>query len=225
VPIRDSLLRAVKSEAAESAESTETATAWLRAPRLFDAQRARTAPFWGLPLGRRRVATRAVVPQRISARCACCSRGALDHSVLFPLVSRIPRLPGPGARARKGISLLEAVVAIAIVGITAVSALEAAGGNMRAAERSRRAIEAESLATSRLDFMDLLNDRELQALPDSVEKGKFDPPLDEYSWKTTSTPFADQAGVYAIHVTIEWPSGSYTLRSYAYRTPPFATRR
>jgi len=96
---------------------------------------------------------------------------------------------------------------------------------MRAAERSRRAIEAEALATSRLDFMDLLNDRELQALPDSVEKGKFDPPLDEYSWKTTSAPFADQAGVYAIHVTIEWPSGSYTLRSYAYRTPPFATRR
>jgi hypothetical protein len=109
--------------------------------------------------------------------------------------------------------------------MTAVSALEAAGGDMRAAERSRRAIEAEALATSRLDFIDLLNDRELQALPDSVEKGKFDPPLDEYSWKTTSTPLADQAGVYTIHVTVDWPSGSYTLRSYAYRTPPFATRR
>jgi type II secretory pathway pseudopilin PulG len=129
------------------------------------------------------------------------------------------------ASPRRGISLLEAVVAIAIVGITAVSALEAAGGDMRAAERSRRAIEAEALATSRLDFMDLLNDRELQALPDSVEKGRFDAPLDEYSWKTTSTPLADQAAVYTIHVTVEWPKGSYTLRSYAYRTPPFATRR
>lgn len=139
--------------------------------------------------------------------------------------ARIARPRRSGAMARPGISLLEAVVAIAIVGITAVSALEAAGGNMRAAERSRRAIEAEALATSRLDFMDLMNDRELQALPDSVEKGKFDPPLNEYSWKTSSTPVSDQAGVYAIHVTVEWPSGSYTLRSYAYRTPPFATRR
>jgi type II secretory pathway pseudopilin PulG len=136
-----------------------------------------------------------------------------------------PRRAQRGAVARRGVSLLEAVVAIAIVGMTAVSALEAAGGDMRAAERSRRAIEAEALATSRLDFIDLLNDRELQALPDSVEKGKFDPPLDEYSWKTTSTPLADQAGVYTIHVTVDWPSGSYTLRSYAYRTPPFATRR
>ena len=138
---------------------------------------------------------------------------------------RDPRRAPCGATARRGVSLLEAVVAVAIVGMTAVSALEAAGGDMRAAERSRRAIEAEALATSRLDFIDLLNDRELQALPDSVEKGKFDPPLDEYSWKTTSTPLADQAGVYTIHVTVEWPSGSYTLRSYAYRTPPLATRR
>ena len=126
---------------------------------------------------------------------------------------------------RRGVSLLEAVTAIAIVGMTAVSALEAVGGDMRAAERSRRAIEAEALATSRLDFMDLLSDRELQALPDSVEKGTFDAPLDEYSWKTTSTPLADQAGVYDVHVTVEWPSGSYTLRTYAYRTPVFATRR
>jgi type II secretory pathway pseudopilin PulG len=141
------------------------------------------------------------------------------------LSGRNPRRAKRGAAARRGVSLLEAVVAIAIVGMTAVSALEASGGDMRAAERSRRAIEAEALATSRLDFVDLLNDRELQALPDSVEKGKFDPPLDEYSWKTTSTPLADQAGVYAIHVTVDWPSGSYTLRSYAYRTPPFATRR
>jgi type II secretory pathway pseudopilin PulG len=138
---------------------------------------------------------------------------------------RISRPSRRGIVARRGISLLEAVVAIAIVGMTAVSALEAAGGDMRAAERSRRAIEAEALATSRLDFIDLLNDRELQALPDSVEKGKFDSPLDEYSWKTTSTPLSDQAGVYAIHITVEWPNGSYTLRSYAYRTPPFATRR
>lgn len=126
--------------------------------------------------------------------------------------------------ARPGISLLEAVVAVAIVGITSVGALEAAGGDMRAAERSRRAIEAEALATSRLDVVDMLTDRELQALPDSVESGKFPAPLDEYSWKTSAAPLADQAGVYSVRVTVQWPTGSYTLRTYAYRTPPFAVR-
>jgi type II secretory pathway pseudopilin PulG len=172
-------------------------------------------------------ASRAALPKEalsgLVKRGAVAPSGAIPR--LFPRTPRIPRPHSPGAKPRPGISLLEAVVAIAIVGMTAVSALEAAGGDMRAAERSRRAIEAEALATSRLDFMDLLTDRELQALPDSVEKGKFDAPLDEYSWKTTSTPLPDQAGVYTIRVTVEWPSGSYALRSYAYRTPPFATRR
>lgn len=128
-------------------------------------------------------------------------------------------------RDRRGVSLLEAVVAVAIVGMTSIGALEAAGSDMRTAERARRAIEAEALASSRLDFMDLLSDRELQALADSVTSGKFPPPLDEYSWKTSSAPLSDQAGVYDVHVTIAWPTGTYVARTYAYRRPPLATRR
>lgn len=126
---------------------------------------------------------------------------------------------------RRGITLLEAVVAIAIVGMTSVAALESVGGEMRTAERARRAIEVEQLATSRLEFMDLLTDRELQALPDSVEKGTFTAPLDEYSWTTTSSPVSEQPGVYDVRVTVAWPSGSYVLRTYLYRTPPLATRQ
>jgi type II secretory pathway pseudopilin PulG len=120
---------------------------------------------------------------------------------------------------------MEAVVAVAVVGMTAVSALEAVGGDMRTAERSKRAIEAEALATSRLQFLDLLTDQELQALPDSVSSGKFAAPLDEYTWKTSSTPLSDQAGVYDVRVTVTWPSGSYTLKSYQYRVPPLVSRR
>jgi hypothetical protein len=96
---------------------------------------------------------------------------------------------------------------------------------MRTAERARRAIVVEALAGSRLEFMDLLTDRELQALPDSVESGKFPAPLDEYSWKTTSAPVSDQAGVYAVRVAIDWASGSYVVRTYQYRQPPLVTRR
>lgn len=129
------------------------------------------------------------------------------------------------ARRRSGISLLEAVVAIAIVGMTAVSALESVGAGMRAAEKSRRAIEAEALATSRLEFMDFMSDRQLQALPDSVQSGKWLAPLDEYSWKTTSAPLNDQAGVYDVRITVAWPTGSYTLKTYAYRQPQILSRR
>ena len=96
---------------------------------------------------------------------------------------------------------------------------------MRTAETSRRAIEAEALATSRLEFMDLLSDRELQALPDSVQTGEVPAPLDEYSWKTTSTPSPTRPGVYDVRITITWPTGSYTVKTYVYRRPPLATRR
>jgi type II secretory pathway pseudopilin PulG len=130
------------------------------------------------------------------------------------------------ARAnRRGISLMEAVVAVTIVGMTAIGALESVGGGMRTAERSRRAIEAEALATSRLQFMDLMSDQELRALPDSVAKGKFDKPLDEYAWSTTSAAISTQAGVYDIRISVTWPEGAYTLKTYEYRTPAFSTRR
>jgi hypothetical protein len=111
------------------------------------------------------------------------------------------------------------------VGLTSVSALEAVGSQMRTAETARRNTEAAALATSRLDFMELMSDRELQALPDSVSKGEFAAPLDEYSWTTTSDPYSDQAGVYVVRTVITWPTGSYTVRTYMYRRPQLVTRR
>src|SRR5438552_7578838 len=87
---------------------------------------------------------------------------------------------------RPAFTLFETVAAVTIVGLTAVSALAAVGAEMRTAERSRRAIEVEALATQRLDFMTLVSDAGLRTLPDSVANGKFDPPLEGYKWQTTS---------------------------------------
>lgn len=130
-------------------------------------------------------------------------------------------------RARKGVSLFEAVAALAIVGVTAVSALSAVGGELRTATRARRALEVEALATSRLDFLALMSDQQLQNLPDSVAKGTFDPPLAGYRWVTTATPLATQAGIYDIRIQVAWKDGPkdaiYGLQSYIYRRPPLAT--
>jgi type II secretory pathway pseudopilin PulG len=126
-------------------------------------------------------------------------------------------------RARGGVTLFEAVAALAIVGVTAVSALSAVGGEMRTADRSRRALEVEALATSRLDFLALMSDQQLQNLPDSVAKGTFDKPLDSYTWATTATPVATQAGIYDVRIHVTWKDGSYGLQSYIYRRPPLAT--
>lgn len=129
------------------------------------------------------------------------------------------------SRPRRGISLFEAVVSIAIVGTTAVAALESVGAGMRAAEKARRATEAEALASSRLELLDLLTDRELQALPDSVAKGTFPAPLSEYSWETTSEALVDPPGVYDVRIDVKWDGGVYTIRTYQYRAPRLVTRR
>lgn len=133
-------------------------------------------------------------------------------------------LERPGDRPlRRGFTLFEATAAMAIVGVVAVAALGAVGGELRTAERARRALEASALATARLDFMGLLTDQELQDLPDTVAKGQFAPPLDEYAWKTTSRVLSTPPGVYDVVITIDWPNGAYTVHTYLYRRPPLAS--
>jgi type II secretory pathway pseudopilin PulG len=124
---------------------------------------------------------------------------------------------------RRGFTVFEATAALAIVAVVAASALGAVGGELRTAERARRAIAASALATARLDFMGLLTDQELQDLPDTVAKGQFSAPLDEYTWKTTARVLSTPPGVYDVAITIDWPSGAYTVHTYLYRRPPLAS--
>ena len=127
-------------------------------------------------------------------------------------------------RARRGITFFEAVAALAIVGVTSISALAAVGAEMKTAERARRALEVEALATQRLEYLAIVRDADLQNLPDSIAKGQFDKPLDEYKWTTTASARTDPGGVYDVVVTVTWPEGSYALHSAVYRRPRNATR-
>jgi type II secretory pathway pseudopilin PulG len=122
---------------------------------------------------------------------------------------------------RRGVTLFEAVAAMAIVGMTAIGALEAAGAQMRAAERARRAVEAASLAQQRLDWLEFLSETQLRALPDTVKEGVFPEPLDEYSWETEAEPYPTQAGVYRVAVRVYWErrAQNFELKTYAYRRP------
>ena len=128
-------------------------------------------------------------------------------------------------RARRGITLFEAVAAVAIVGVTAAAALSAVGSQFRTTTRAERALVVEALATSRLDFLDLLNTyQQMQAVPDSIAKGQFPKPMDEYSWTTDVQPVSEEAGLYTVLVTVNWKEGSYKLKSRLYRSPPVVAR-
>ena len=128
------------------------------------------------------------------------------------------------SRAKRGITLFESVAALTIVGLVAISALEAVGAEMRTAERARRALEVEALATQRLDALELLNDQELQVIPDSIATGTFEAPMEEYSWTIESEPVADQPGVYDVALNITWENGTYPIRTKMYRRPRLLQR-
>jgi type II secretory pathway pseudopilin PulG len=129
------------------------------------------------------------------------------------------------SRAKRGITLFESVAALTIVGLVAISAMETVGAEMRTAERARRALEVEALATQKLDALELLNDQELLALPDSIAAGQFEEPLEEYSWTIESTAVAEQPGVYDVALNIIWENGSYPMKTKMYRRPRLITRQ
>ena len=119
---------------------------------------------------------------------------------------------------------METVVALTIVAVTAVSALGAVAADLRVAERARRAIEAEALATQRLALLDLVTEPELLALPDSVAEGAFDAPFGEYRWETSAEARDADRGVYDVSVRVTWPGGAYAVRSAVYRRPNVLAR-
>lgn len=123
-------------------------------------------------------------------------------------------------------TLLEAVVALAIVGLAGVAALATAGSELRAAGRARRAIEAAALADQSLSTVALLGVEDLDALPDSLARGSFPAPLDEYQWRMRSRAVPAQRDMYDVSVEILWPEGgSYTAATRLYRTRPVLAAR
>ena len=123
---------------------------------------------------------------------------------------------------RAGFTLLEATVAVAIIGFVAVGALSAFGADLRAASKANETLPAQALAEERLARLELADVRELNMMPDSLGHGEFDVPFSDYSWKATATPIAGELGLYELSATVTWSGGSYTLRRRRFR--PALTR-
>lgn len=125
---------------------------------------------------------------------------------------------GRRAGLRPGFTLLEAVVALAIVAVVTVAALAALGAELRTAGRAQAAVPAAALAQDRLAAIALLDVRDLDPLPDSVAEGRFAAPFEAYGWTAETRPVLGEGGLYDVVVRIEWSDdGVYTLRSRLYR--------
>ncbi len=122
-------------------------------------------------------------------------------------------------RKRDGFTILEAAVALAIIGVTAVGVLAAFGGDLRGASTTRDALTASSLAQEQLARVEILPAAALAALPDSLAYGAFAAPFDRYHFAAATRVVPGDRDLYDVSVTVEWPDGRTELRSRRFRPP------
>lgn len=120
-------------------------------------------------------------------------------------------------RARRGLSLIEAVAALAIVGATSLGALSVASSGTFAAERARRAHEAQALLEETRVRLALATESELRLLPDSLAGGAFDAPFAEYAWRSDVRPDARYPGLFLITIEVRWNDGVVVAEGAEYR--------
>ncbi len=122
------------------------------------------------------------------------------------------------SRGRSGFTMLEAVVALAIVGVVCVGVLGAHAGATRADILATERLPLAALAEERIAAVDL-DAGSLQRLPDSLARGAFPAPYATATW-TTETRRVEQAdGLYDVVVRVRDGSDVFTLRTRRYRTP------
>ena len=124
------------------------------------------------------------------------------------------------SRGNRGFTILEAVVALAIVGLSGVATLEAVGGEIRGVEREREAYTSAVLAQDRLAAITVVPPEALNPLPDSLARGTFAAPLTDYHWTATLRPVFGQRDIYELTVDVGSDRGAYTVVTRLYRPMP-----
>lgn len=101
---------------------------------------------------------------------------------------------------RAGFLLLEAVIALAIIGIVAVGVLAATASQVRSADKAGVLMVARALTEDRVTGFRLLGFEELQSPPDSLLGGVFPPPFDEFSWTASLRPTEGEYDLFTLDV-------------------------
>lgn len=128
-------------------------------------------------------------------------------------------------RSRPGFTVLEAAVALLIIGTSAIGVLSAFGAQSRVAARMRGQLEASALAQHVVAKLRMLDPQDLQPLADSLSSGRFDPPFDRYSWTAKVGPSSGESGLYDVEVHVQHPEAMTDLHTRLFVMPSPGTER
>jgi type II secretory pathway pseudopilin PulG len=126
-------------------------------------------------------------------------------------------------RARRGFVLLEAVVALAIIGMVAVALLSTTSSQLRTASKAGVLLTARSLAEDRIAAIRFLNYDDLSDLPDSLADGRFPPPFDEFAWTAVVEEMEDEYDLFGAEVVVTGRGETFPLRTLVHTARPVLT--
>ncbi len=121
------------------------------------------------------------------------------------------------ARRLNGFTLLEAVVALTILGAVSIAAISALASELQTTARASNAVEGAALANNQMARLALLASRDLARLPDSLRRGTFDSPFAGYRWTAASRQVRGELDLYELTVTVFWEQEEFRLVTRLYR--------
>lgn len=129
-------------------------------------------------------------------------------------------IPGPqrsmSGAGERGFTLLEVLVALAILGTTLVAALEVTGVTLRTQAAASRHIEAVALAEAKMNELVLLSSDSLEWYT-VARSGTTALPPRQYEWSALVRQDAETPRLWHAAVAIDWPDGRFDLETVFYR--------
>jgi type II secretory pathway pseudopilin PulG len=123
----------------------------------------------------------------------------------------------------RGFLLLEALVALAIVGLVAIALLGASTAQVRSAAKAAGLMVAGALAQDRLASIQLLDNPGLRDPPDSLLAGAFAPPFDEFTWTTEVQASDNEYDLFAVRVVVSGRGEVFPLETLVHRSAAVVT--
>lgn len=118
---------------------------------------------------------------------------------------------------KRGFVLLEAVVAMAILGVASIVLLQVRSQQIRVATQARELLTAQALAEDRLSALRLLDFEVLSDPPDSLMEGRFPAPFDAYVWTAEVELMEDEYDLFGLEVVVQGPAERFPLRTLVHR--------
>ena len=138
-----------------------------------------------------------------------------------------PARRGSRLRDKRGFTLLEALMALLILGVALVPLLTSVNAGVREQGRLGAHLDAVALAEARMSELSLLPADSL-ALYLRTRQGWFPAPFQGYRWSALLRPEPESPALVRAAVVVQWRDGSYSLETIFHRTemlPDFAPAR